>query len=388
MRIAINALFLQEPRTGTGRYLYNLLNALGRVDGINEYLLFSPRQPAELPETPSTFEWQTVPVGRFQHAGENVTKVVWEQHTFPLAAKHANARLMHVPHFAPPLRTRGIATLVTVHDVIAMRLPEYRATPAAQGYSRLVARAARHATAILTVSDYSKQDIIELLDVPAERVRVIREAPAPQYRRVTDPERLRAVREKYGLGPRYVLNVGGLDVRKNVRGLIAAFAAVYHSLRERDLQLVIAGDQDRLGTSTLFPDWRALAATFSIPNQIVCTPIDEEDLPALYAGASCFAFTSLYEGFGLPPLEAMACGAPVVCSDRTSLPEVVGSAGVLVDPEDADQLGAALLRVLSDQIYADDLRARGLARARQFTWEQVAAQTSSLYAEVTGTMRS
>lgn len=388
MRIAINALFLQEPRTGTGRYLYNLLNALGRVDGINEYLLFSPRQPAELPETPSTFEWQTVPVGRFQHAGENVTKVVWEQHTFPLAAKHAGARLMHIPHFAPPLRTRGIATLVTVHDVITMRLPEYRATPAAQGYSRLVARAAKHATAILTVSDYSKQDIIELLDVPAERVRVIREAPAPHYRRVTDPERLRAVREKYGLGPRYVLNVGGLDVRKNVRGLIAAFAAVYHSLRERNLQLVIAGDPDRLGTSALFPDWRALAATFSIPNQIVCTPIDEEDLPALYAGASCFAYTSLYEGFGLPPLEAMACGAPVVCSDRTSLPEVVGSAGVLVDPEDADQLGAALLRVLSDQPYADDLRARGLARARQFTWEQVAAQTSSLYAEVTGTMRS
>jgi glycosyltransferase involved in cell wall biosynthesis len=277
---------------------------------------------------------------------------------------------------------------VTVHDVISMRLSEYRATPASQAYSRLVARAARHATAILTVSDYSKQDIIELLDVPAERVRVIREAPAPQYRRVTDPERLRAMREKYGLGPRYVLNVGGLDVRKNVRGLIAAFAAVYHSLRERDLQLVIAGDPDRLGTSALFPDWRALAATFSIPNQIVCTPIDEEDLPALYAGASCFAFTSVYEGFGLPPLEAMACGAPVVCSDRTSLPEVVGSAGVLVDPEDADQLGAALLRVLSDHLYADDLRARGLARARQFTWEQVAAQTSSLYAEVTGTMRN
>lgn len=388
MRIAINALFLQEPRTGTGRYLYNLLNALGRVDGINEYLLLSPREPAEMPETPSTFEWQTVPVKRLQYAGQNIAKLVWEQHTFPLAAKHGNARLMHIPHFAPPLRTRGIASLVTVHDVIAMRLPEYRATPAAQGYSRLVARAAKNATAILTVSDFSKKDIMELLDMPAERVHVIREAPAPQYRRVTDPERLRAVREKYGLSPRYVLNVGGLDVRKNVRGLVAAFAAVYHSLRERDLQLVIAGDPDRLGTSPLFPDWRALASTFSIPQQIVCMPIDEEDLPALYAGAACFAFTSVYEGFGLTPLEAMACGAPVVCSDRTSLPEVVGSAGVLVNPEDADQLGAALQRVLSDHLYADDLRARGLARARQFTWEQVAAQTSALYAEVTGTMRN
>src|SRR5262249_43817732 len=147
MRIAINALFLQEPHTGTGRYLYNLLNALGRVDGVNEYLVLSPREPVEFPETPSTFEWNTVPVKRFQYAGENIAKLVWEQHTFPLAAKHADARLMHVPHFAPPLRTRGIPTLVTVHDVIAMRLPEYRASPAAQGYSRLVARGAKSATA-------------------------------------------------------------------------------------------------------------------------------------------------------------------------------------------------------------------------------------------------
>ena len=386
MRIAINGLFLQEPHTGTGRYLFNLLNALGRVDGINEYLVLSPHELKDMPETPSTFEWQTVPV-RFQRAGENITKLVWEQRTFPLAAKHAEARLMHVPHFAPPLRTYGISTIVTVHDVISLRLPEYRTSPTAQAYSQLVSRAAKHASAILTVSDFSKQDIIELLDFPADRIQVIREAPAPQYRRVADQERLHAVREKYGLGERYVLNVGGLDVRKNLRGLVAAFAAVYHSLRQRDLQLFIAGDPDRLGTSPLFPDWRSLAATFSIPGQIVCMPVDEEDLPALYSGASCFAFTSVYEGFGLPPLEAMACGAPVVCSDRTSLPEVVGSAGVLVDPEDADHLAAALLRVLSDQHYADDLRARGLARARQFTWEQVAAQTSALYAQVTGTQR-
>src|SRR5262249_18510407 len=162
---AINALFLQEPRTGTGRYLYNLLNALGRVDGINEYLLLSPRDPVELPETPSTFEWQTVPVGRFQRAGENVTKIVWEQNTFPCVANHPTPRLIPAPLFSPPLRTRGILTLVTHHYVIAIRLPEYRATPAAQGYSRLVARAAKRTTAILTVSDYSKQDIMELLDM-------------------------------------------------------------------------------------------------------------------------------------------------------------------------------------------------------------------------------
>ncbi|HKB47876.1 MAG TPA: glycosyltransferase family 1 protein, partial [Ktedonobacterales bacterium] len=225
------------------------------------------------------------------------------------------------------------------------------------------------------------------LDLPEERIRVIRLAPASQYRRVTDARRLQATREKYGLGERYVLNVGGLDHRKNITGLIGAFAAVYHELGERDLQLFIAGDVRRLGSSPLFPDWRPLAATFGITEQVVCLPVAEEDLPAVYSAASCFAFASLYEGFGLTPLEALACGAPVVCSDRTSLPEVVGSAGKLVDPLDPDRFGEAIQRVLTSPQLADDLRARGLARVKQFSWDQAAVDTSGLYAEVTGTKR-
>lgn len=240
---------------------------------------------------------------------------------------------------------------------------------------------------IITVSDFSKQDIVEALAIPEERVRVVREAPAAQYRRVTDTQRLRAVRQAYGVGEQFVLNVGGLDQRKNVASLIGAFAAVYHQLRDPELTLFIAGDPRRLGASPLFPDWRPLAATFGVLDRVVCMPVDEEDLPALYSAATCFAFASLYEGFGLTPLEAMACGAPVVCSNRTSLPEVVGSAGILVDPEDPDAFGGALYRVLTQRPLRDDLRARGLARVRQFSWDQVAVETSSLYAEVAGTKR-
>ncbi len=387
MRVAFNALYLQEPRTGTGRYVYNLLQSLGRVDGVTEYLVLGPREPVEAPETPSTFKWSTVPVGRLGKGGENVRKVIWEQRTFPLAAKQADASVMHVPHFAPPLRTYRIPTIVTIHDVIGLRLPVYRSSPAAQAYARMVARAARNTTAVITVSEFSKRDIIETLDLPEERIRVIRLAPASQYRRVTDARRLQAVREKYGLGERYVLNVGGLDHRKNIAGLIGAFAAVYHELGERDLQLFIAGDVRRLGSSPLFPDWRPLAATFGITEQVVCLPVAEEDLPAVYSAASCFAFASLYEGFGLTPLEALACGAPVVCSDRTSLPEVVGSAGIVVDPLDPDRFGAAIQRVLTSPQVADDLRARGLVRVKQFSWDQAAVDTSGLYAEVTGTKR-
>lgn len=386
MRVAINGLFLQEPKVGTGRYLLSLLEALGRVDGINEYVILSPRPPAAVPATPSTFHWESVPVGRLG-VGENVEKLVWEQRTFPAAAKRADAHVLHIPHFAPPLRTQGIPSVVTVHDVINFRLPAYRASPTMTLYNQLIQRAARATSMIITVSDFSKQDIVEALAIPEERVRVVREAPAAQYRRVTDMQRLRAVRQTYGVGEQFVLNVGGLDQRKNVASLIGAFAAVYHQLRDPELTLFIAGDPRRLGASPLFPDWRPLAATFGVLDRVVCMPVDEEDLPALYSAATCFAFASLYEGFGLTPLEAMACGAPVVCSNRTSLPEVVGSAGILVDPEDPDAFGGALYRVLTQRPLRDDLRARGLARVRQFSWDQVAVETSSLYAEVAGTKR-
>jgi glycosyltransferase involved in cell wall biosynthesis len=387
MRVAFNALHVQDPYTGTGRYVTNLLGALGRVDGINEYLVLSPAEVKNVPETPSTFQWEAIPPRRFRRAGEGVARLAWEQHTFPHVAKQRGAKLMHVPYFAPPRRSLGIPTIATVHDVVNLRLPAYRATPAAQAYARIVATAAKHADMLIAVSEFSKRDIMEVLGVPADRVSVIYEAVAPTYRRVLDARRLMEVREKYGLHDTYVLNVGGLDARKNLQSLVGAFAAIYYELQNPDLQLFIAGNPDRLGSSALFPDWRYLAATFEVEANIVCMPVDEEDLPALYSAASCFAYTSLYEGFGLPPLEAMACGAPVVCSNRTSLPEVVGSAGVQVDPLDTDRLGAAILRVLRSREHRDDLRARGLAHVRQFTWDQVAAETSALYAEVTGTMR-
>ena len=387
MRVAINAQFLLEPHTGTGRYLYNLMSALGRVDGVNEYVALSPRPiPAEdTPETPSTFEWK-VETSRLQRGGASIEKVAWEQRAFPKGAKTANAHLMHIPHFAPPLMTQGIPVVVTIHDVINLRLPQYRAKATSQAYASLVARAARGATAIIADSEYSKRDIIELIGVPAGRVVVIGAAPAPTYRRVTDAAQLRAVRAKYGLNERYVLSTG-LDVRKNISTLIGAFAAVYHELNEPDLQLFIIGDPRRLGSGPLYPDWRPLAETFDIGGQVHCASVDEADMASVYSACACFGFTSLYEGFGLTPLEAMACGAPVVCSDRTSLPEVVGSAGLLVDPDDPDRVGAALYRVLSSREQSDDLRARGLAHVKQFSWDKVAAATCSLYTDVTGSGR-
>lgn len=383
MRVAINALFLQEPHVGQGRYLYNLLEGLGQVDGVTDYLVLGPKPPKAMPETPSSFRWDVAPIGG-PARGENLEKLMWEQSGFPSAAKRGNARVAHIPHFAPVYRSMGIPQIVTIHDVIMLALPEYRSKPSAQLYTKLVSQAARRVDQVITVSEWSKGDIMEYLRIPEDRITVIREAAAPTFTRITDPERQRAVRAKYGLGQRFVLNVGGLDVRKNIERLVGAFAAVYHEMREPDLRLFIAGDHTRLGTSPVFPDWRPLADSLGVGQQIICARVADADMAPLYSAASCFAFTSRYEGFGLTPLEAMACGAPVVCSSATSMPEIVGSAGILVNPNSTDEIGAAIYRTLMAPELNADLRQRGLAHAKQYSWGHVAAETSALYAEVAG----
>jgi glycosyltransferase involved in cell wall biosynthesis len=382
MRIAINGYFMELPGSGTGRYLRNLLRAIGRLDGVNEYVVLGPHAVEELPDTPSTFTWRNVPVGKASRGGDNLEKVFWEQHTFPTAARREHARLMHIPHFAPPVRRQHIPTVVTIHDVVELRLPEYRTTPSAALYGQLVARAAKGVDMVIAVSEYSKRDIMEVLGVPPDRIRVVPLAPDPHFRRILDAQRLAAVRAKYGLDAQFVFYAGGLDSRKNVAGLIAAFAAVYHELGDSRLRLLVSGKSSQLGSSAVFPDWRPMVRTLGVADNVVCEYVPDDDLPLVYSATSCFVYPSRYEGFGLPPLEAMACGAPVVCSERTSLPEVVGRAGILVDPDDTDALGGAIKRVLTSPEVRDDLRARALARSRQFGWDQVAVDTIAVYTEV------
>jgi glycosyltransferase involved in cell wall biosynthesis len=383
MRIAINGLFLQEPRSSVAEYTRHLLHALGRIDGINDYLILTPRDIPDMPETPSSFQWQTVPVGRVRRGGARIEKLVWEQHTFLAAAKRERARVLHIPHFAPLLlRAQGLPIVTTIHDVVALKLPAYRASPTAAAYMRLAARAAKQASMIITPSEWTKRDIMETLRLPSERIRVVPLAPAPRYRRIVDASRLQDARRRHGLAERFVLYVGDLDVRKNLATLVAAFAAVFHELGDPQLQLFIASAPERLGSSPLYPDWRPLAATLGVAQNIHCAKVAEDDKPLLYSAATCFVFPSLYEGFGMQPLEAMACGAPVVCSERSSLPEVVGSAGLLVNPEDEDALGHAIKRVLDSQELREDLRARAHARVKQFGWDQVAINTTAVYTDV------
>jgi glycosyltransferase involved in cell wall biosynthesis len=294
--------------------------------------------------------------------------------------------VFHVPHFAPPLITRSVPVVATIHDVIPLRLPLYHSSARAKVYSSVVSRAAHKATLIITISQHAKQDIMDALHIPEERMRVIYQAVTEEFKPVEDAAKLDAARARYGLTGRYVFYLGGLDARKNVPQLVRAFSHLYKRLGDPNLQLLISGNPDKQNGS-LFPDPRPVAADLGMGGQIIYRFVEEEDKPLIYSGASVFVFPSLYEGFGLTPLEAMSCGAPVVCSNRTSLPEVVGDAAISIDPDNLPEMINAIYNVLTNDELSADLRARGLERAKLFSWRKTATETLAVYAEAAASRR-
>ena len=379
MRIGINALSLQNPATGSAQYLLHLLAALVAADDQNEYRLLGPQPLKDDSILPAPLPYNVQPVPTFSAKSENIEKLVWEQFSGPAAAHQAGVDLYHVPYFAPPLLPRT-PTVVTIHDAIPLRLPAYHEGTRVKAYMRLVARAAHRADMVITVSQHAKQDIMDTMKIPAERIRVIYEAASDACQPVTDSTRLQAARSHYDLGERYIFYLGGLDQRKNVPQLVRAFARVYHQVGDPSLQLLISGNPDKLH-GTLFPDPRPVAAELDIADHVVFRFVEDADKAAIYSGAELFVFPSLYEGFGLDPLEAMSCGTPVVCSNRTSLPEVVGDAALTVDPQNIDTLADAMRHVLTNKNLQTALRARSLRQATRFSWHKTASETLAVYEE-------
>ncbi|MBM4465119.1 MAG: glycosyltransferase family 4 protein [Chloroflexi bacterium] len=363
MRIGINALFLGRPDTGSGQYTQNLLEALTKVDPTNEYLPFSPG-PAP-------------PTSNIQYPISNPAKLWFEQVSFPRVCRHLD--LAHVPYFASPLFPT-VPTVVTVHDLIPLILPAYRGSLLVRLYTRLVAAAARKAEAVITVSLASQRDIVRCLHIPPERVHVTYEAAGDVFQPVEDEAQLAVVCQKYALPERYLLYLGGFDQRKNLSTLLRAFALLVH--RQPLARLVIAG-QLPARDSPLFPDPGRLAGELGVEEKVIFTAwVPEEDKPALFSGAVAFVFPSLYEGFGLPPLEAMACGTPVIVSNCSSLPEVVGEGGMLVEPTDVEALAEAMGALWADDALRAELRQRALAQAAKFSGEQMAQETLAVYRKV------
>jgi glycosyltransferase involved in cell wall biosynthesis len=381
MRLGINGFFWGQEITGSGQYTRQLVHGLMTIPDGPECLLFRPKS--------REVEKDTVALGgkmqeRFLSPPlpltENLSKLWFEQISFPRACLGQGVDVAHIPYFASPLQA-GSRTVVTIHDLIPLILPAYRGSILVRLYTQLVVAAARRATAIMTDSHSSKKDITELLGIPPDRVHVIHLAAREMFKPVRDSERLNMTRQKYGLQGEYILYLGGFDRRKNLKTLLAAFASMDDSLRAR-AHLVIGGHLPQENTP-FFPDPRVIVERLGLQGRVSFVgSVPEKEKPALYSGATLFVFPSLYEGFGLPPLEAMACGTAVIASDRSSLPEIGGEGALLVDPDDVHGLARAMTSLMEDERRRRELAAKGLKQAQRFSWQKTVAETMAVYRSV------
>jgi len=370
VHVALNGWFWDQPHTGSGQYLRGLLHALRRAAPDVQLTLVLPPHTAEVDDLPPGVSVvpTTGPGGRWG-------KVWFEQRIFPRMVAQVGAQIAHVPYWGPPL-TAPAPLVVSVLDVIPLALPDYARGFRARLYTALVSAAVRGAAHILTLSHAAKLDIEEHLGIPPARITPTYLAPDERYHPRLGAERDAEVKAKYNLPDRFVLYLGGFDVRKQVNQLLLAYTYV---LQGDDVPLVLAGRQPRWG-SPLFPDLPKYAADLGIADSVQWLGyVDEADKPALYRLASVFVFPSRYEGFGLPVIEAMACGTPVVANEVSSLPEIVGDGAFLVEPGNARAMAGAIIALLIQEPLRQTQINAGLAQATRYSWRKTAQQTLEVY---------
>ena len=375
IRIGIDYTAAVRQRAGIGRYTRNLVRALADIDAESRYTLFVAGGPGDdgLGLWPANFRVRSIPLS------DRWLQILWQRMRLPVPIQAVTGPLdlFHSPDFVlPPVGSTP--AILTIHDLSFMRVPECF-VPGFRSYlEKAVSRGVRRAGRILADSENTRHDLIELLGVEPGRVVVLYPGVESRFEPVCDADVLDQVRARYRLPDHFILGLGTLQPRKNFVGLIEAFAQLLAHSQDvcRNLRLVIVG-----GEGWLAEDIPAAVARLGLEERVRLVGfVEDVDLPALYSLASVFAFPSLYEGFGLPVLEAMACGTPVVAADNSSLPEAAGNAGLLVPAKAPPALAKALESLLTDSSLRDQMVAAGLKQARKFTWPKSAQQLLSLYA--------
>jgi glycosyltransferase involved in cell wall biosynthesis len=376
LRIVVNGTFWPQPYVGSGQYLRNLLEHLVTQTPDHRFAVVVPRylQTQRLLHPNLQTVYMATP---FDRRSPQLAKLWFEQISIRQACRSLRADLLHVPYIGAPANPR-LPTVVTVHDLIPLLLPPYRTSRAMRSYMRLMKQSMQRAQALIAVSEYTKQDMRHVLDVPEDKIVVTYQSVAAGYR--PQPQAtIDQMRSRLRIDAPYIYYIGGFDVRKNVATAIKAFARAKHKFSRRTL-LAIGG---RLPTEKreLYPDIHRVILEQDVAADVVLLgAVSEADNAALMSGCEAFVFPSEYEGFGLSPLEAMRCGAPVLASSTTSVGEVVADGGLLLPPDDIDAWAAALVRMLGDETLRAELRQRGLERARCFSWEATAQKTLEAYA--------
>lgn len=372
MHIAIDAHSVGTGLGGNESYATHLIEALAEIDGVNSYTLYVTRREA---------------VERFTNRWPNFQVRATLPHTpfirIPLTLgaelRKNPVDVLHVQFTAPPLAPCPV--VVSIHDLSFEHLPETFKWRSRTQLRLTVRRSARQAAQVLALSEYARSDIINTYGISPDKVTAIPLAAPAHFAPVTDDREFQRVRQTYGIQSDYILSVGSIQPRKNLNRLIAAYSSLRRARPEGKLpQIVLVGK-----CAWLYDETLRVIKELGLSNSVVLTGyVPETDLPALYSGALCFVYPSYFEGFGLPPLEAMKCGTPVIVGNKTSLPEVVGEAGVLVDPFDVDDIASAIASVIGDSNFRSQLRAKGLERSRLFDWRETARQTLAIYRKAAG----
>lgn len=370
MRIAIDAHSVGTKLAGNETYAVNLIEALAEIDQTNSYTLYVTKREA---------------VARFAGRWPNFSVVRTLPHsplvripfTLSAALRRNPVDVLHVQFTSPPLAPCPV--VVSIHDLSFEHLPDTFKRRSRLQLRLTVRRSAQKAARVLVLSESVRDDVIKTYKLPRDRITTIPLAAPGHFRPVTNEKDLQRVRHNYEITGDYILSVGSIQPRKNLRRLVHAYSLLQESRPGVKLPtLVLVGKKAWLYGDTL----RAIEQS-GVGDQVLLTDyVAESDLPALYSGALGFVYPSYFEGFGLPPLEAMQCGTPVIVGDRTSLPEVVGDAGLLVNPFDVNEISAALARLIDNPDLRDKLRVKGLQRAAQFSWRDTARRTLTVYEQV------
>ena len=371
MRIGIDARMYSTEFTGIGRYVYELVKQLKEIDDKNDYVLFMNEPEYSGFEETRHFKKILVKARHYS---------VREQLGYLWTLRRAKLDLMHFTHFNAPILYRK-PSVVTIHDLTLSFFPGKKMNSAfyRMAYNTVLKAAVRNAKKVIAVSENTKADLVNVAGTSPSKVEVIYEGVGEEFGPRGDKETQEDVKRKYSITRNFLLYTGVWRGHKNLVNLIKAFALLREGPEGHDLQLVITGEED-----PYYPEVKRTVKELSLEHHVIYTGmVPEKELVALYQTATAYVFPSLYEGFGLPPLEAMRCGTPVIASKSSCIPEICGEASALYfDPYDPEDISNSIRKVLLDETLQKELRECGLKHSLKFSWEKMAQKTLEIYTEI------
>ena len=372
MKIGVNFHCSDGYISGVEYYALGLLNGLLSIDRENEYVVCTNRPDLVKHQVVATANLMVVPVGPFK---TRIGRILWEHWALPHRVAEYKLDVLHCPSYICPCIRTSAPYVVTIHDTLAMDRPRWCKPTNAVYFNLALARSARIASRVMSVSHQSAHDLRRHTSIPFSNIRVVPGGIDERFHPGGDRRRRRRVRRRYRLPERYLLYVGNIEPKKNVSTVLK----VQQKLRTEGLdhKLVIAGRRSWKAQT----EWKAIACGVASGEVVWAGYVERDDLPYVYQMADVFVFPSLYEGFGFPPLEAMACGTPVVCSARGALAETVADAAMVIEPTDVPRIAAAARGLITDARLRDRYIEKGLRRSRLFTWRRSAEAALSVYRE-------